>query len=106
MKSPFDVSALGQDQPMEGVAPARGRITEVDDGLGSRLVDLKGLVHPASFSGRSEDWAEFRFRLESAATLMGLDNLMERAVIERGLLMDEKEVRSSRYLRALLVQLV
>ena len=101
VKSPFDVSALaGEDQPMGGAAPARGRIAEVDEGLGSRLVNLKGLVRPAGFSGRTEDWAEFRFRLESAATLMGLDYVMERAVIERGWQMDEKEMRSSRYLRA------
>eukprot|EP00972_Heterocapsa_arctica_P094042 13869892-Heterocapsa_arctica.AAC.1 len=51
--------------------PDVNELTEADvRDLSTKLVDLRGLVRPAPFTRRREDWAEFRFRLESAATLM------------------------------------
>eukprot|EP00972_Heterocapsa_arctica_P098372 14517586-Heterocapsa_arctica.AAC.1 len=33
--------------------------------VAAKLVDLRGVARPPSFSGVESDWAEFRFRLES-----------------------------------------
>ena len=35
--------------------------------LASRLVDLRGIARPPTFSGMPEDWGEFRFRFEAVA---------------------------------------
>eukprot|EP00972_Heterocapsa_arctica_P007210 1051520-Heterocapsa_arctica.AAC.1 len=41
-------------------------LTEADvRDLSAKMVDLRGLVRPAPFTGDREDWPEFRFKLES-----------------------------------------
>jgi hypothetical protein len=44
--------------------------------LSSRMVDLKGLQRPPTFSGKSEDWTEFKFRFEGIAALLVLDGVL------------------------------
>eukprot|EP00972_Heterocapsa_arctica_P046387 6845750-Heterocapsa_arctica.AAC.1 len=66
------------------------------------MVDLRGLVRPAPFTGDREDWPEFRFKLESVATFMGLDDVMEKAAAGRDWVTTEAEEKISRFLHALL----
>jgi hypothetical protein len=74
--------------------------------LSTKLIDLRGLVRPAPFTGEREDWPEFRFRLESVATLMGLDDVMEKAVVGQDWQMTVAEEKISRFLHALLATLL
>eukprot|EP00972_Heterocapsa_arctica_P081453 12006660-Heterocapsa_arctica.AAC.1 len=46
--------------------------------VAAKLVDLRGVARPPSFSGNATDWTEFKFRLESVAALLELDGLMEK----------------------------
>ena len=39
--------------------------------VAAKLVDLRGVAKPPVFSGKESDWADFRFRLESIAALLG-----------------------------------
>ena len=47
--------------------------------VAAKLVDLRGVAKPPVFSGKESDWADFRFRLESIAALLGCDKAMEMA---------------------------
>ena len=65
-------------QPPElGKAPTNAR----DWAL--RLVDMKGVAKPQEFSGRQQDWSEWRFRFAAIAELMGLNTHMEDAARQR-----------------------
>ena len=48
-----------------------------------RLVDMKGVAKPQEFSGRQQDWSEWRFRFAAIAELMGLNTHMEDAARQR-----------------------
>ena len=45
----------------------------------AKLVDLRGVAKPPVFTGRVEDWSEFRFKMENIAALLSLDDLLQRA---------------------------
>eukprot|EP00972_Heterocapsa_arctica_P034455 5073164-Heterocapsa_arctica.AAC.1 len=67
----------------------------------ARLVDLRGVASPPTFSGRPEDWSEFRFRFDSVGSLLGLEALLYKAAhTQEGELEDEQ--LSSRFLYNLL----
>eukprot|EP00972_Heterocapsa_arctica_P069315 10242133-Heterocapsa_arctica.AAC.1 len=47
-------------QHRQSGGPDVNELTEADvRDLSTKLVDLRGLVRPAPFTGRREDWAEF-----------------------------------------------
>ncbi|CAE8742532.1 unnamed protein product [Polarella glacialis] len=107
MATPMDV-----DCPLTMVpAPQRGegRRTSFQDAA-IRVCDFKGLARPPTFSGRDQDWPEFRYRFESLATLLGFDQLLDQAskVGFDGLDVDlftEEDYAKSRFVHAILVQL-
>ncbi|CAE8679812.1 unnamed protein product [Polarella glacialis] len=75
-----------------------------------RVCDFKGLARPSTFSGRDQDWPEFRYRFESLATLLGFDQLLDQAskMGFDGLDVDlftEEDHAKSRFVHAMLVQL-
>ena len=45
--------------------------------VAARLVDLKGVGRPPNFSGLESDWSDFKFKMESACALLGVDVIME-----------------------------
>ena len=45
----------------------------------AKLVDLRGVAKPPMFTGRVEDWSDFRFKMENIAALLSLDDLLQRA---------------------------
>eukprot|EP00972_Heterocapsa_arctica_P065110 9612619-Heterocapsa_arctica.AAC.1 len=61
-------------RPSGDVRPDVHSFTEV----AAKLVDLRGVARPPSFSGNATDWTEFKFRFESVAALLELDGLMEK----------------------------
>ncbi|CAE8693048.1 unnamed protein product, partial [Polarella glacialis] len=107
MATPMDV-----DCPLTMVpTPQRGegRRTSFQDAA-IRVCDFKGLARPPTFSGRDQDWPEFRYRFESLATLLGFDQLLDQAskVGFDGLDVDlftEEDHAKSRFVHAILVQL-
>ncbi|CAE8581665.1 unnamed protein product [Polarella glacialis] len=107
MAIPMDV-----DCPLTMVpTPLRGegRRTSFQDAA-IRVCDFKGLARPPTFSGRDQDWPEFRYRFESLATLLGFDQLLDQAskVGFDGLDVDlftEEDYAKSRFVHAILVQL-
>ena len=44
-----------------------------------RLLDLKGVARPPPFSGKQEDWAEWRFKFLSAMDLLAIGRYMRLA---------------------------
>ena len=91
------------DQPID-VVPREPRAHAAE--LGPKMLDWRGLAKPPMFSGQPPDWAEFRFRLEATATMMGLDEMMDRAAVNGDIELSAAEQLMSRLLYALLVQLV
>ena len=72
---PPDANVEGDDR-----ARAEGLMREVL----SKLVDLRSVARPLLFTGAVEDWSEFRFRMENVASLLGLEDFMEKAVRGEG----------------------
>ena len=72
---PPDANVEGDDR-----VRAEGLMREVL----SKLVDLRGVARPPLFTGAVEDWSEFRFRMENVASLLGLEDFMEKAVRGEG----------------------
>ncbi len=68
----------------------------------ARLVDLRGVARPPTFSGRTEDWSEFRFRFDSIGSLLGLEPLLEKAARTQNEMLDDNEETSSHFLYNLL----
>ena len=65
----------GIDRPVEAEAASdvtRQSFAEV----AARLVDIRGVAKPPIFSGREADWADFKFRLEAIAELLGCEDVM------------------------------
>ena len=62
------------DVPAPRPQPAAGSFGD----MAARLVDLRVVAKPPTFSGKEADWPEFQFRLESVAALLGCDEAMER----------------------------
>ena len=91
------------DQPID-VMPREPRAHAAE--LGPKMLDWRGLAKPPMFSGQPPDWAEFRFRLEATATMMGLDEMMDRAAVNGDIELSAAEQLMSRLVYALLVQLV
>ena len=79
------------------------------DDIAAKLVDLRGVAKPPVFSGKETEWADFRFRLESIAALLGCDRLMKISadMKEEPLhaMMLQKEVDTSHFLYNLFVQI-
>ena len=48
--------------------------------IAGRLIDLKSLSRPPSFSGLDTHWSDFKFRFTCLAALMQVDDLMAQAV--------------------------
>ena len=72
----------------------------------SRLVNLKDLAKPPSFSGKESEWKEWRFRFESVAALLGLEVLMHGALeisLEEVDALDLREQSRSKVLYSVLV---
>ena len=44
----------------------------------AKLVDLRGVAKPPMFTGRVEDWSDFRFKMENITALLSLDDLLQR----------------------------
>ena len=44
--------------------------------VSARLVDLRGIARPPTFSGKDEEWPEFRFRMEAIASLLGCEEIL------------------------------
>ncbi len=58
-----------------------------------RLLDLKGVARPPSFSGRQEEWAEWRFKFLSAMYLLGIGKYLRLAeTVGRPITMTPEEV--------------
>ena len=75
---PYEQPEQPEAQPPElGKAP-----TTVRD-WAMRLVDMKGVAKPQEFSGRQQDWSEWRFRFVAIAELMGINTNMEDAARQR-----------------------
>ncbi len=47
----------------------------------AKLVDTKNALKFPSFSGETADWNDFKFRFEAAASLLGLDTMMDRSCL-------------------------
>ena len=67
------------DAVVGGEAPRQGEsVNEMSYAeIASKLIDLRGVGRPPTFSGKEEDWADFKFRMESAGSLLGLECVME-----------------------------
>lgn len=50
--------------PVGGDQPERAERPEALIEAATRLVDLRGVARPPTFSGFTKDWSEFRFRME------------------------------------------
>ena len=75
--------------------------------LASRLVDLRGIAQPPTFSGMPEDWGEFRFRFEAVAGLLNLDTMLQRiAAQQQNAFLTPSERAQSKLTYNMLVQLV
>ena len=75
--------------------------------LASRLVDLRGIARPPTFSGMPEDWGEFRFRFEAVAGLLNLDTMLQRiAAQQQNAFLTPSERAQSKLTYNMLVQLV
>ncbi|CAE8641691.1 unnamed protein product, partial [Polarella glacialis] len=77
--------------------------------VAAKMLDLRGLARPPTFTGLDPEWPEFRYRLESLATMLGIDELMAAAAggldpLDFDLLTPDERSRS-KFLHALLVQL-
>ena len=87
------------DVPAPRPQPAAGSFGD----MAARLVDLRGVAKPPTFSGKEADWPEFKFRLESVAALLGCDEAMER--VARGGDTELEDNAQSKFLYSLFVQL-
>eukprot|EP00972_Heterocapsa_arctica_P041415 6108098-Heterocapsa_arctica.AAC.1 len=88
----------------------RGQVhSKTFEEVAARLVDLRGVARPPSFSGRDTEWAEFKFSMESIATLLGCDGIMAEAIRDAEDadmdLLTEDDAARSRFLYNLLVQM-
>eukprot|EP00972_Heterocapsa_arctica_P062745 9254350-Heterocapsa_arctica.AAC.1 len=63
-------------EPSAPLAPHSKAFEEV----AARLVDLRGVARPPSLTGKDAEWPEFRFRMESIASLLGCDAIMAEAI--------------------------
>eukprot|EP00972_Heterocapsa_arctica_P105877 15596619-Heterocapsa_arctica.AAC.1 len=70
--------STGVERPV-GLGPEGGGVRGFRE-VAAKLVDLRGVARPPSFSGVESNWPEFRFRLESVAALLDLDVFLERSV--------------------------
>ena len=74
--------------------------------VAAKLVDLRGVARPLSFSGSLGDWAEFKFRLESTTSLLGLDELIDKAAKDNNfVVVTEDEIGRSKFVYNILVTL-
>ncbi|CAE8640336.1 unnamed protein product [Polarella glacialis] len=109
MATPMDVDCPLTMIPVQAQRGEGKRATSFQDAA-IRVCDFKGLARPPTFSGRDQDWPEFRYRFESLATLLGFDQLLDQAskVGFDGLDVDlftEEDYAKSRFVHAILVQL-
>ena len=74
---PVGAAATSSDQSAS-IFRRNDNATLVTD-VAMRMCDLKGVARPPQFSGKDLDWEEFRFRLESLAALLQLQEPMRRA---------------------------
>ena len=91
--------------PVGGDQPERAERPEALIEAAARLVDLRGVARPPTFSGFTKDWSEFRFRMESVTSLLGLEVLMAKAATTKIEDLTPREQVGSRFLYNLLVQL-
>ena len=42
-----------------------------------KILDLKGLLRPPSFTGLEKDWPEWKFRVDNVWMILGIDQLMK-----------------------------
>ena len=77
--------------------------------VSARLVDLRGIARPPTFSGKDEEWPEFRFRMEAIASLLGCEEILVDALKGNDDadmdLLTEDEFARSKFLYNLLVQI-
>eukprot|EP00442_Polarella_glacialis_P050395 CAMPEP_0115162470 /NCGR_PEP_ID=MMETSP0227-20121206/71976_1 /TAXON_ID=89957 /ORGANISM="Polarella glacialis, Strain CCMP 1383" /LENGTH=160 /DNA_ID=CAMNT_0002574677 /DNA_START=443 /DNA_END=921 /DNA_ORIENTATION=+ len=109
MATPMDVDCPLTMVPVQAQRGEGKRATSFQDAA-IRVCDFKGLARPPTFSGRDQDWPEFRYRFESLATLLGFDQLLDQAskIGFDGLDVDlftEEDHAKSRFVHAILVQL-
>ena len=70
--------------------------------MATRMVDLRGLGRPPTFGGKESEWQEFRFKLESLGSLLGLGQAMQ---VRDGSLLPAEDRVKSHFLYNLLVQI-
>ena len=54
----------------------RGGSTGFEE-LSAKIVDLKGVARPGIFGGEPGQWREWKFKFETTAALLGLDEILE-----------------------------
>ena len=91
--------------PIGGDQPERAERPEALIEAAARLVDLRGVAWPPTFSGFAKDWSEFRLRMQSVTSLLGLEVLMTNAATTKTEDLSPKEQVGSRFLCNLFVQL-
>ena len=45
--------------------------------LAAKIVDLKGVARPGRFSGEASHWREWKFKFETSAALLGMDEVLD-----------------------------
>ena len=58
--------------PVEGPVGDVRHVEDLMTDVMAKLVDLRGVAKPPMFTGRVEDWSEFRFKMENIAALLSL----------------------------------
>ena len=99
----LEVAALttadaGGTMPVASGGPSAQTFPE----MATRMVDLRGLGRPPTFGGKESEWQEFRFKLESLGSLLGLERAMQ---VRDGSLLPAEDRVKSHFLYNLLVQI-
>ena len=75
-----------------------------------KILDLKGLLRPPTFTGLEKDWSEWKFRVDNVWTILGIDQLMKWCVTASDLDLDSEflgdtQAAVNRFTYGMLVQL-
>ena len=68
-----------QEQQLPGVAVGQAHVGESYQQVAQKLVDMRGVAHPPSFSGEDEAWQDWRFRFQTVAALLDIGDVMNLA---------------------------
>ena len=91
------------DEALRERGPQRKYFTEL---LG-KVIDLRNIAKLPSFSGTMADWQDYRFRLESLASLVQLRRLMDTAITADTAALEDMEINNveqSQVLYSILIQ--